>query len=68
MDTDGDGVIDEQEIRIEYLNRELFVETVMNDGDRVSGRCLLPGPFNSTIVRSTSDRLTVISQYCLFTS
>jgi hypothetical protein len=35
VDTDGDGVIDEQEIRIKYLNRELFVETVMNDGDRV---------------------------------
>ena len=37
VDTDGDGVIDEQEMRIKYLNRELFIETVMNDGDRVSG-------------------------------
>ena len=41
MDTDGDGVIDEKEMRIEFLNRELFIETVMNDGDRVSGALLV---------------------------
>lgn len=68
VDTDGDGVIDEREIRIEYLNRELFVETVMNDGDRVSDAFYLAHDLQFIVARSTSDQQKVTNQYCLFNS